>query len=156
MSETSIKFLSPRESTVHNQLLKFFLEREFKRKLPDYDIPTLAVREIFRIWALCFRDVPCVDADERISSARFLEAADFSVVQWQHQYMKRYISVGRIDKDRIHRANAVLWYWMIVVAQRLFSARYKGFLDDVREKLVSQEFCVNLTTWDSEWISRVE
>ena len=153
MSAQAIRFPFPKEATVCNQLVMFFTEREFKKKLHLEDIPSRSIREIFPIWARCFRDTQFVDRDERVTVERFLFAADFSVVQWQHEHR---LAGGRLDyESEIERRNRVLWYWMIVVARRLFCKRYKGFLDEMMKKLASPEFCVHLTTWNSDGLSKI-
>lgn len=153
MSTAIIRFPFPREATVYGQLLMFFTESEFKKKLRLESIPSSAVREIFRTWALCFRDIPYVDMGERISPERLLCAADFSVVRWQNEH--KFANKQLASASEIKRRNKVLWYWMIVVARRLFCKRYKGFLDDIVKKLASPEFCVNLPTWDPKWMDEI-
>ena len=153
MSTQVVRYPFPKEATVYRQILMFFTESEFKKKLRLEDIPSLAVREIFRAWALCFRDAPYA-GNERIPPERFLRAADFSVVRWQNEH--KCASRQSVSADEIKRRNKVLWCWMIVVARRLFRNRYKRFLAEMMGKLVSPEFCVNLTTWDPEWMDEIQ
>lgn len=152
MSTAIIRFPFPKEATVYGQLLMFFTESEFKKKLRLESIPSPAVRDIFRTWALCFRDAPYAD-NERISPERLLCAADFSVVRWQHEH--KFADKRLASASEIKRRNKVLWYWMIVVARRLFCKRYKGFLAEMMGKLASPEFCIHLTTWDPEWMDEI-
>ena len=148
-----IRYSSPKEATVHNQLLMFSTEREFRKKLRLEDVPSLGLLEVFRIWALCFRDELQVCKGERISIERFLYAADFSAVRWQHEYECKYQRLNSVSE--VEERGKVLWYWMIAVARRIFCKRYKGFLDEMLEKLASREFCVNLTTWNPEWMGEI-
>lgn len=153
MSARVARFPSPKEATVCSQLTMFFKECEFKEKLRLKDVPSRPIREIFPTWARCFRDVPFTDRDERITVERFLFAADFSVVQWQHGRSRPESRLN--SKSEIERVNSTLWYWMIIVARRLFCKRYKGFFDEMLEKLASPEFCVHLTTWNSDDLSKI-
>lgn len=153
MSAQVVRYPSPKETTVCSQLVMFFGERGFKKKLHLEDIPSRPIREIFRIWACCFRDVPFVGRDERITVARFLFAADLSVVQWQHERIRPEIRLN--TRSEIERINRILWCWMIIVARRLFCNRYKGFLAEMMEKLASPEFCIHLPTWNPEWMDEI-
>ena len=155
MSSVVVRFPFPREATVHDQLLMFSTEREFRKKLNIENIPSDAIREVFRIWALCFRAASQTRKDDRISIKRFLYAADFSVVRLQHEYESRYHHPSNTMSD-IERRNKVSWYWMLVVARRIFCKRYKGFLDEILRNLVSREFCVCLITWDPSWMDEIQ
>ncbi|QQS16151.1 MAG: hypothetical protein IPK84_02250 [Candidatus Moraniibacteriota bacterium] len=156
MSATAARFPFPKEATVHNQLLMFFTEREFKKKFHTENAPSASVREVFRTWALCFRDDSQIQADERISIDRFFYAADFSVVRWQHENEResRYQMLNTVGATE--RRNKVLWYWMLVVARRIFCKRYKRFLDEALKMLTSSESCVCLTTWDPSWMDEIQ